>query len=327
MDNFDYYEVLGVDKTTSFDEIKKNYRRLCKLYHPDKNPNDKEAEDMFKRISIAYETLSDSKKKAEYDNRASAHSFFDSFGFGKRQEVKTGENISLAISLTLEEIYTGVSKKYKYNRFVNCDSCDGFGGHDVKKCVVCDGSGVKLNRYATPFGTILQHSECDVCNGAGRTYENICTTCSGEGLIRQEEIVEIEIPHGVTNNMSFILKSKGNSVKGGQAGDLIVRIFELPHLIYIRNGNDLKMSLSLSYQQLVLGDKIIIDTIEGGEIKITIPENSEVGSNLKITNKGLLGFNSKNRGDLIINLTINLPKNLTDEQKEYIRNLNNVLAK
>jgi molecular chaperone DnaJ len=323
----DYYEVLGVDKTASTDEIKKAYRKLAKENHPDKKPGDKAAEDMFKEISEAYEHLSDPTKKQKYDQfgHSNGNQFGGFGGFGgfttRRKRVRVGETLTLGLKLTLEEIFSGVKKTYKYNRQENCHDCGGVGGLNTHTCTNCNGSGEAMEILNTPFGTFAQSSTCQVCDGTGTSYDVACQTCNGGGLKTIEEVIDIDVPNGVQNNMTFLMKGKGHSIKGGVAGDLHIQIIEKPHEVFTRINDDLKMKLKLTYPQLVLGDKVDISTIEGGKIRITIPPYSDVDTNLKIQKKGLKVFKGEERGDLIVTLGVSIPKTITEEEKELLEKL------
>lgn len=328
MDKKDYYEVLGVSKNATADEIKKAYRNLVKIHHPDKGGD----ESLFKEISEAYEVLSDENKKSNYDRFGHSYnnmggysnpmdeSFFSMFGdfFQQRQRQRSGENMTLTIKLTLEEIFTGVKKKYNYNRNVSCNDCSGNGGHDAQQCSACNGSGKIRQISRTPFGMMENITDCHTCNGVGKTFKTECKTCSGSGLVKKQELIEIDIPTGVQDGMAFVMTGKGNGVKGGVEGDLVIRISEIPHNKFTRNGSDLKLNLKLEYHQLILGDKVELETIDGGKIRIPISEYSQVGQNLKIPNKGLNELNSSKRGDLIVTLDINIPKNIDNGLKELI---------
>lgn len=321
----DYYEVLGLNKSATADEIKKSYRKLVKEFHPDKNNGSKEAEEKFKEVSEAYEVLSDKEKKAEYDRfghnsaRMGQHSRYQRANFTKPQRV--GENMQLTVKLTLEEIYTGVKKSYKYKRNEKCTDCNGIGGHDSHECHDCGGSGIVIQTFNTPFGQISQASPCYTCDGIGLTYDRQCTSCHGNGVKSTEQTIEVEIPSGVVEDMVFVMADKGHGIKGGDNGDLHIRIHEIPHNKYIRSGNDLKMTLKLQYPQLILGGKVDIDTIDGGKIRMNVPEYSDVGSQLRIQNKGLKAFNSENRGDVLITLGVDIPKDLDDDTKALIIDL------
>ena len=323
MSKKDYYEVLGVKKDASKGEIKKSYRKLVKQFHPDKNPDDKTAEATFKKIAEAYETLSDVKKKAHYDQ------FGDSQPRGRQERhhyhhqppVRVGENMELLVKLTLEEIYNGIHKRYKYNHSVNCDVCYGHGGTDASNCSVCDGTGMIVQSFHTPVGIINQMTTCSTCSGTGLIYTKGCVVCNSTGLKTIEDIIEIDIPSGVIDGMIFVMNGKGHGVKGGQNGDLYVRIIELKHQLYTRNGSDLKMTVKLSYPQLVLGDKIEIKTIEGGKIRMSVPEYTDAGTDLRVKDKGLKSFKNDTRGDIIITLDVDIPKELDDETKALIVDL------
>lgn len=334
----DYYEILGVAKGATDKEIKSAYRKMAKEYHPDKNPDNKEAEEKFKEISEAHEVLSDNKKREHYDkfgHNENHHSGFgfddisshfnDFFGRPRRQE-KVGSNLSLVIKLTLEEIFNGVKKTYKYDRHIPCIDCHGHGGSDIHDCSVCRGSGHVVQVFNTPMGHIQQMSTCGHCEGIGKNFVTKCDTCNGLGLKHVNETVEVNIPSGVLDGMEFEMRGKGNGVKSGKNGNLLIKIMELPHKTFLRNGADLKQTLKLDYHQLILGDKVEIDTIEGGKIRISIPEHSDVGRDLKIPFKGTTLYGKESRGDLIITLGINIPKELSDDVKAVIIDLKEKLS-
>jgi molecular chaperone DnaJ len=326
MSKGDYYEILGVKREASIDEIKKAYRRLAKELHPDVNPDNKEAEERFKEVSEAYEHLSDQTKRAKYDQ------FGHNVGSGRhssryehvmRRQPVVGETMSLLLKLTLEEIYSGVKKHYKYKRNDKCDTCSGIGGTDIQNCGTCGGNGVVASQINTPFGNFTQVLPCNACGGNGTTYKIECKTCKGSGVKSVEETINVDIPSGVQEGMTFVMAGKGHAVKGGECGDLHINIMELPHKQYSRSGSDLKMNLKLSYSQLVLGDKVDIDTIDGGKIRITVPEYSDVGTNLKVQNKGLKPYNKDTRGDIIITLGISIPKEINETMKDLLTKLKN----
>lgn len=330
MSKKDYYSILGIKKGATSDEIKKAYRKLAKDNHPDKNPDNKEAEERFKLVNEANETLSNDEKRAHYDQ----------FGNEKPQQrqqthhthqyyhtppVRVGENMVLTLRLTLDEIFTGTKKRYKYNRDEKCDSCNGHGGTNPVNCSICGGSGMVMHITNTPMGSFRQITICHTCSGLGLSYEISCTPCNGSGLKNIEEIIEVEIPFGVQEGTVFLYHGKGHAIKGGNTGDLHIKVSEIPHKIYTRSGIDLKMNLKLTYSQLVLGDKVEIDTIDGGKIRIIIPGYSDVGSNLKIQNKGLKTYQTGVRGDVLITLGITIPKSVSDETKNLLIKLNDLI--
>lgn len=331
----DYYEVLGLTKTASPNEIKKAYRKLAKELHPDVNPDNKDAEDKFKEVSEAYEHLSDADKKAKYDRFGHAAQNMNRGGHGMNMDdifggfahhfdapVRRGTTLKVNIKLTLEEVFSGVKKMYKYTRDVSCGDCEGHGGHDVHDCAVCGGSGYVVKTMRTGFGMMVQQTvPCGHCHGNGVTYVTECKTCKGNGVIKAEEIAELEIPSGIEDGMGYIIGGKGNAIKSGTYGDLQCSFTVLPHKVFVRNKHDLKMKLKLTYPQLVLGDKVEIETIEGKKIRITISEFSETESTLKINGKGLKVLNQDVRGDLFITLGVSIPKDMDDETKELITKL------
>ncbi len=323
------YETLGIDKKATPDEIKKAYRKLAKKNHPDVGGDP----EIFKKISHSYEILSDPTKKENYDKfgseqpQAQPFSYADHFRnpFAQAQPERTGDNISLSLKLTLKEIFEGIKKTYKYTRNVKCGDCSGHGGTNLSNCHHCNGVGYTFIHIPTPIGHIRQTVECSACNGVGTTYTTKCGTCNGRGLESKEEIVDITIPHGVQEGITFVMGGKGHGIKSGGYGNLHINIYELPDKVYVRNGVDLRMKLNLEYTQLILGDKVDIDTIDGSKIRITIPEHTDVGVDLRIKNKGLKHFGNENRGDIIINLGINIPKTITEETKKILLELKNSL--
>lgn len=325
----DYYEILGVAKNVSQEDLKKAYRDLTKKWHPDKNQGNPEAEEKFKEITEAYENLSDVDKRSRYDQFGHSSGFQGSnfshdFGFGMhQQQVRVGQNMVLNIKVTLEEIFTGVNKQYKYRRNDKCSDCDGFGGTDHNTCSVCNGSGVIMQVLKTPIGLIRQMGPCSACDSLGFTVGKQCKTCSGSGVVSVEETIDVSIPRGVQSGMTFVMPSKGHSIKGGECGDLHMNISEITHKTFSRLKNDLKINLKLSYPQLVLGDKVEIDTIEGGRIRITIPEYTDVGTNLKVPAKGLYGYKEGIRGDLIVTVGVEIPKKIDENERDLLEKLKN----
>lgn len=323
MSKRDYYEVLGVKKDAIADEIKKNYRNLAKEFHPDKNPDNKEAEERFKEVSEAYEVLSNDEKRAKYDQfgHTKQGPTQETYRYHRKPVVRVGENIILHLKLTLEEIYTGINRQYKFKRKIACEDCNGHGGIEASDCEACGGSGHRVGVINTPLGQIHHVFICNVCNGNGVKYEKDCVTCNSTGIKLHEEIINIDIPSGVGNGKTSVMEGIGDMVKDGIAGDLHIKVIEELHKVYTRNGPNLNMSLKLTYSQLVLGDKVEIETIDGGKIRVTIPPHSDVGSNLRVPNKGLKVFDKEERGDIIITLGISIPKQISSTTKELIKKL------
>lgn len=332
----DLYQILGVEKNASEEEIKKAYKKLALQYHPDKNPDNKEAEERMKEINDAYTTLSDPDKKRQYDMGGSnmgGNGFgFDPFdiasrmrdfgfgGFRRHQHQQKGRDIRIDLNLTLEEIYRGTTKKLRFNHSVQCDGCSGSGGKE-NTCDVCNGQGMVTQVFQTPMGKMVNQQICGKCNGSGRIIVDPCKKCNGIGTQVKTDTVDITIPQGVDNGHTFIVKGGGDYLKNGVTGDLYVVINEVAHKDLQRQGNDLIKKISLSYVDFILGNEYILDTFDG-KIKINIPELSEVGDNLRIKGKGFKKGGIV--GDMIVILNLTLPKKITDKEKELLGEIKNI---
>lgn len=324
MSKRDYYGVLGIAKGATQEEIKKAYRKKAKEHHPDKGGN----EDEFKAILEAYECLSDEAKKQNYDKYGHAESrqAYDPMadfmrkagfsGFGPAQ--KKGENMLLTIKLTMYEIFTGTTKKFKYKRNESCNTCQGKGGTGTKTCVTCNGGGILFDVINTPLGYMRTGRECPTCQGEGLTHEFTCESCKGEGVTLIEDNIEIVIPRGVSEQMGFMMQGKGHAIKNGVSGDLAIHFIELPHEFLVRQGSDIKATIKLSFPQLILGDKIELTTIDGTKIRVNAPEYSKIGDILKLQNVGLYPLNSNDRGDMLLYIDLEIPKIVSDEEKALI---------
>jgi len=340
-DKRDYYEVLGVDKTATDKEIKKAYRKLALKYHPDKNPDDVEAEDKFKECAEAYSVLNDSDKKEQYDkfghDAPQGFGGFDMddlfsqmdnmFGGHRKQSftVRRGPDLELIVNLSLEELYSGVNKKFKYKRMETCEACNGVGGTNPKECGTCKGHGVVVQIQNTKFGQMQSRVTCPTCNGEGEVFETKCNSCNGAGVNHKETSLDIDIPHGLKNGDAMAVHNMGHGIKNGDYGRLIIVINENKHNEYSRSGNNLKTIAELTYSDLVLGTKINVGTIEGKTIRVTIPEYSNVGDNLKVKGKGMRIANTDdNRGDMIIELDIDMPTEINEEEKELLEKLKKI---
>lgn len=334
----DYYTILGVDRNADDNTIKKAYRKLAIKYHPDKNPDNKEAEEKFKEIAEAFDVLSNKDKRANYDRFGSANprgggpsmdDIFSHFGFntgggfGQRKQ-RRGQDLMLNINVTLDEVFTGVIKKFKYRRNSKCEPCDGMGGTGRKTCGNCGGRGSIVRAFQTPMGIMQQMFDCDECDMTGFIVDNICNSCRGMGIIGSEELVEIQIPKSINDGSTLDYIGMGHAIKNGTTGKLIIRITVKSHKDFVRNGNDLRYNLKLNYEQLVLGDKVEIGTIEKNNIRITIPKYSKIGDNLRITNKGLVIPNTDKRGDMIVILDINMPSNINEEEENLLKEIKNL---
>lgn len=334
----DYYEVLGVNRNASEKEIKKAYRQIAKDSHPDVNPDNKEAEERFKEAAEAYNVLSDGKKKASYDqfghkrqgdmggpNMSDMEDILSKMGFGSRgRQVRKGQEIRLNLRLTLEEMFNGVTKNLKYHREELCESCYGNGGHEPYNCGTCGGSGAVVEMHQLGPQVIQMKAPCPTCGGEGSLFKKKCEPCRGGGYVAKETEGDIQIPAGSFDGMKMINERGGHEIKDGIAGDVVIVLTEKKHDLYTRSNHDLRVNVSLTYSQLVLGDKIDIPTIEGGKIRATIVPHSKVGDNLRVPSKGMPILQGNGRGDMILILAIEIPKTISDEEKELLEKLRKI---
>lgn len=348
----DYYEVLGVSKNASEQEIKKAYRKLALKYHPDKNPDDASSEAKFKDAAEAYEVLSNAEKKSKYDQFGHAGMsgaaggfgaggmsmddifeqfgdiFGGTFGFGRQssgpgRRVHRGSNLRIKVKLTLKEIAKGVIKKIKVNKFVSCKPCGGSGaeGGSYSTCSTCGGSGQVVRVTNTILGQMQTASTCPACSGEGRTIQDKCKSCYGDGILRDEEVIEIDIPAGVEEGMQLAVSGKGNAgPKGGIAGDLLVVIEETPHHDLLRDGQNLYYDLYINFADAALGTSVEIPTIEK-KAKIKIEAGTQGGKILRLKGKGLPSVNGYGNGDLLVNINVWTPQQLSKEEKQILEKL------
>ncbi|MFH1462531.1 MAG: molecular chaperone DnaJ [bacterium] len=352
----DYYQILGVSRSASEDEIKKAFRKLAHKHHPDKGGDEKK----FKEINEAYQVLSNSEKKAQYDQFgrtfergagsdpgfASGFSWgkpgmdfeFDFgdlgdmmeefFGFGsgrRRKDLKKGKNIEIAMELPLEETIRGGEKEISLEKFILCSRCQGMGaepGTAVKECFSCRGTGQVQQIQRTPLGSFTRVAVCPECKGEGFRPEKLCNVCRGEGRVKAEETIKIFIPAGVDTNQVIKVEGKGDSGrKKGKAGDLYIRIFIKPHQIFKRKGDDLYLQLPISFSQAALGDEVEAPVLEGGKILLKLPQGTESGKVLRISGKGIPHFSGYGKGNMYVELIVKTPKKLTRKQKELFEKL------
>ncbi len=346
----DYYEVLGVDKNADEATIKKAYRTLAKKYHPDMNPGDKEAEAKFKEVNEAYDVLSDPDKKAKYDQYGHAafdpsagggagfggfgdfggfdiNDIFSSFfggasgGSTRRNGPVRGDDITVRLTISFEESVFGCKKEVSYNKIQKCADCSGTGaakGTSPKTCSACGGSGQVRVQQRTPFGIMQTQKTCDVCHGTGKIIENKCPNCRGTGFVRVPKKLEVNIPAGIDDGQQLSLRYQGSDgMNGGNAGDLNIIISVRPHSVFERDGDDLYCEVPITYAEATLGAEIEIPTLEGS-MKYTIPEGTQTGTVFTLRNKGVTRVNSKVRGNLYITVVVEVPKNLTSEQKNLL---------
>jgi molecular chaperone DnaJ len=351
----DYYEILGVAKSATKDEIKKAYRKQALKFHPDKNPGDKSAEDKFKEAAEAYEVLSNDEKKARYDRYGHAgmsnsghggygghdmtvedifSSFGDIFGdafggfggfsSGRRgggRRVNKGSNLRVKVKLNLQEIAAGAEKKIKVKKYAQCSTCNGTGAADSKShsdCTTCHGSGHVTRITNTLLGQMQSTSVCPACGGEGKIITKKCATCYGEGIVEKEDVIKINIPAGVGKGMQMTVAGKGNAPRrGGVDGDLLVVIDEEEHEDLLREGNDLIFNLFISIPDAITGTNVEVPTVEG-QVKIKIEPGTQPGKILRLRGKGLPEVNGYGRGDLLVNVNVWIPKTLTREEMKII---------
>jgi molecular chaperone DnaJ len=352
-DKKDYYEVLGVSRQASSDDIKKAYRKLAKQYHPDTNQGDKDAETKFKEINEAYSILSDEQKRSTYDRFGHAafdgtggggFGGFDGFGFGGLDDLfetfmgggfgrsrrgrtngpVRGKDIQYSIEITFEEAAFGVTKEIPITRMQTCTTCNGTGarpGTTTENCKQCQGTGQVRYSQATPFGQFVNVKTCDVCRGEGKIITQPCETCRGKARVSKNSRISLNIPAGIDNGQTISLKGEGESgLRGGPAGDLYVIIHIKPHEIFKREGYDVVCDIPISFIQAALGAEIDIPTIDG-IIKYNIPEGTQTSTIFKLKGKGIKRLRSNSRGDQYLRVNVEIPTKLTQKQKELLRQL------
>lgn len=349
----DYYEVLGVSRNATKDDIKKAYRKQALKFHPDKNPGDKKSEESFKEAAEAYEVLSNDEKRARYDRFGHAgmngagggfsgggmtmEDIFSSFGdiFGDAfggfgafggsrrsgRRVNKGSNLRVKVRLNLSEIVHGTEKKIKVTKYDTCTQCGGTGAadsHSLSTCSTCHGSGHVTRLTNTLLGQMQTTSVCPACGGEGKIITKKCPACYGEGIVQKEDIIKINIPAGVAKGMQMTVSGKGNAPRrGGVHGDLLVVIDEEDHPELIREGNDLIYNLFISVPDAILGTHVEVPTVENN-VKIKIEPGTQPGKILRLRGKGLPEVNGYGRGDLLVNVNVWIPRNISKEEARVI---------
>lgn len=350
----DFYEILGVSKTASEDELKKAYRKLAMQYHPDKNPGDKAAEEKFKEISHAFDVLSDAQKRAAYDrfghdafNQGGmggagggagmggfdfSSSFSDIFedlfggafgggGGGKRggQQAQRGADLRYNLQVTLEEAFSGKQENIKITTAVSCTSCSGTGaekGSKPEMCPTCSGIG----RVRSSQGFFTVERTCPQCQGSGKVIKNPCKTCAGSGRTRKEKNLSVNIPAGVEEGTRIRLAGEGEvGARGGAAGDLYIFISVKPHELFIREGADIHCTIPIKMTAAILGGSVEVPTIDGGRVKVTIPEGTQSGHQFRLKGKGMSVLRSGHRGDMYIHAQVETPTKLNKKQRELLK--------
>ena len=353
----DLYEVLGLQKGASDDEIKKAYRKLAKKYHPDLNPGDKEAEKKMKEVNGAYEVLSDAEKKARYDQYGFAgidpnyaggaggggFGGFQDFdlgdifgsmfggGFGGQQTrqngPRKGENLRITLQLTFEEAVFGCEKSVSVTRNESCKDCGGTGakkGTSPETCPVCRGSGQVQSTQRTPFGVFSSSSPCQNCKGTGKIIKEPCPSCKGEGRVRKTRTIRVKIPAGIDDGQTISLRGEGNGgTQGGPAGDLYVTVYVKEHKMFKRDGQDIILEMPISFVQAALGATLTVPTVDG-KVQYDLPEGTQTGTVFRLRGSGVPSVNGRGRGDQYVKVNVEIPRNLNHEQKELLRKFDEV---
>jgi molecular chaperone DnaJ len=344
----DYYEILGLTKGASDDDIKKAFRKLAIQYHPDKNQGDKEAEEKFKEINEAYQVLSDPEKKSQYDQFGTTDfqggfdggfdfssmggfgDIFDSFfggGFSgssrrRNNAPERGSDIEVSLKLTFEEAVFGVEKEISIHRHETCETCHGNGskpGTSPKTCDKCSGSGQIRVQRNTPLGSFVSMSACDKCGGKGKLITDPCPTCKGNGKERKNRKIKVNVPAGVDNDNVIPLRGQGeHGANGGPPGDLYIGLKVGSHPVFKRRGVDIYIDAHISFGQATLGAELRVPTVDG-DVKYSVPQGTQPGTVFRLKGKGVPRVNSTGRGDQYVNVVVEVPKSLNEKQKEALR--------
>ena len=359
-DKRDYYEVLGVDKNATDEELKKAYRKLAKKYHPDANPdNKKEAEAKFKEVNEAYETLSDSQKRRMYDqfghdgpsgfggfngqNGSYSYTSYGGSGFcddifssifrefwglwesSITQGPKRGADLRYNFDITFEEAFLGVEKEISINRYEQCSTCHGQKakpGTKAETCSTCGGTGQIQQVVTTILGQMRTSKTCNVCHGEGKIIKEPCTECKGKGKVRKQTKIKIKIPAGIDDGQTIVLQNEGETGDvGASKGNLYIIVHLKRHSIYTRNGNHVYCEIPITFTQATLGADLQIPMVDGSKEKYKIPEGTQTGTKFIIKNKGFKSVNSSFRGDFVFTVTVQVPKKLSTEQRELLNKL------
>ena len=360
----DYYEVLGVSKTATDEEIKKAYRKLALKYHPDYNPGDKSAEEKFKEINEAHEVLSDPEKRKRYDqfgfagvdpNYAASQGGgaggfggfggvdlgdifgdifgggFGGFGGGARANPnapRKGQDIRVRITLSFDEAVHGCKKNITITRQQTCTECSGSGaapGSQPETCPDCGGRGYVIQQQRTPFGVMQSQQPCTRCGGKGKIIKNPCKVCHGSGRVATKKTLEVSIPMGIDDDQSFALRGMGDAgANGGPAGDVIVMVTVRPDELFQRDGYDVWVTIPITFSQAVLGDNITVPTIDG-KVEYTLPEGTQSGTTFRLRGKGIPNVNGRGRGDMYVKCDVEIPKKLNKTQREALKKFEGTL--
>ena len=352
----DYYDVLGVSKDASQEEIKKAYKKLAKKYHPDLNDGDEEAEKKFKKINEAASVLGDEEKRKQYDRQGheqfkegakrggqGGHAgggyggfdfsdfqqqggmdlddLFEMFmggGRGRRRKQNKGSDLRYDMEITLEEAAFGTENEINVRKRNQCETCDGTGG-ETKTCSSCDGRGFETTRKRTPLGTVQTRTECNVCQGTGKQVTDECETCGGKGYKNENTSIQVEVPEGVQDGTRLRLRGKGDAGKRGQQpGDLYIFVSVKEHDVFKRDGDDIKLDVPIGFTQAVFGAEIEVPTLEG-KSKLTIPEGTQSGTTFKMKNKGIKNVRGYGKGNQYVTAKVKTPENLSEKEEELLK--------
>ena len=354
-DKRDYYDVLGIGKDASEADIKGAYRKIAKKYHPDRNPDNKEAEAKFKEASEAYDVLGDSQKRAQYDQFGHAdptggyggggfgggfggggfdvdlgdifESFFGGGGGNRRNGPQKGADLRYSMSLSFEEAAFGVEKEIKINRADNCDECGGSGaakGTSPKTCQRCGGTGQIRVEQNTMFGRMMNTRSCDACHGEGKTIETPCTHCRGKGVVKKVVSINVKIPAGIDNGQTISLRGEGEpGKKGGPKGDLYVTVSVKRHPVFVRDGFDVHCDIPITFIQATLGAELEVPTLDE-KVKYKMGEGTQTGTVFRLKGKGIPYLRGNGRGDQYVKVVVETPKKLSKEQKELLKKFDEV---
>ena len=351
-DKRDYYEVLGVDKTADDDAIKKAYRKMAKQYHPDLHPGDAEAEAKFKEVNEAYAVLSDEEKRRIYDQfghdgldpssgmGGGGFGGFGGFDFGdigdifgsffgggggggsRRNAPQRGEDLSIRLTLSFEEAAFGCKKEVSFSRIEACPDCGSTGaakGTKPETCSACGGRGTVTVQQQSMFGYMQTQRACQNCRGTGKIIKTPCKNCNGKGFIKINKKLDVSIPAGIDNGQRIVLRGQGSAGRnGGSDGDLIIDVRVRPDTVFDREGNNIFCEVPISFAEATLGAEIDVPVLGGKTEKFTIPEGTQTGTSFTLRGKGISDVNTKRRGDLILTVVVETPKNLTSEQKKLL---------